>query len=43
VQDTNVEQYSQPIEAPTMTSRPMDGMPQAARDVLASVGVNLPV
>jgi hypothetical protein len=42
VQDTNVEQYSQPIEAPTMTSRPMD-MPQAARDVLASVGVNLPI
>jgi hypothetical protein len=26
-----------------MTSRPMDGMPQAARDVLASVGVNLPI
>ena len=43
VQDTNVEQYSQPIEAPTMTSRPMDNMPQAARDVLASVGMNLPI
>ena len=41
MQDSNVEQYSQPIEAPTMTSRPMQ-MPQAARDVLASVGVNLP-
>lgn len=42
VQEQSVEQYSQPIEAPAMTSRPID-MPQAARDVLASVGVNLPV
>lgn len=38
VQDPTVEQYSQPIEAPVMTSRPID-MPQAARDVLAQVGL----
>lgn len=42
VQEQSVEHYSQSIEAPAMTSRPID-MPQAARDVLASVGVNLPV
>lgn len=41
VQDPTVEQYSQPIESPTMTSRPLD-MPQAARDVLNQVGVSLP-
>lgn len=42
VQEQSVEHYSQSIEAPAMTSRPID-MPQAARDVLASVGVNLPI
>jgi hypothetical protein len=41
VPDQSVEQYSQPIEAPTMTSRPIE-IPQMARDVLGSVGVNLP-
>jgi hypothetical protein len=40
VPDQSVEQYSQPIEAPTMTSRPIE-IPQMARDVLGSVGVNL--
>jgi hypothetical protein len=40
VQDQSVEQYSQPIEAPTMTSRPID-IPQVARDVLGGLGVNL--
>lgn len=38
VQDPTVEQYAQPIESPTMTSRPID-MPQAAREVLAQVGL----
>lgn len=41
VQEQNIEQYSQPIESPVMTSRPMD-MPQAARDVLSGMGVSLP-
>jgi hypothetical protein len=41
VQDPTVEQYSQPIEAPTMTSRPID-MPQAAREVFDQVGISLP-
>lgn len=41
VQDPTVEQYAQPIESPTMTSRPID-MPQAARDVLDQVGISLP-
>lgn len=41
VQDENIEQYSQPIESPVMTSRPID-MPQAARDVLGGMGVSLP-
>jgi len=41
VQDPTVEQYSQPIESPTMTSRPID-MPQVARDVLEQAGVSLP-
>lgn len=40
VPEQSVEQYSQPIEAPTMTSRPIE-IPQMARDVLGSVGVNL--
>jgi hypothetical protein len=41
VQDQSVEQYSQPIESPVMTSRLMQ-MPQAARDTLQSVGIELP-
>lgn len=40
VQDQSVDQYSQPIEAPTMTSRPID-MPQMARDMLSGMGVGL--
>jgi hypothetical protein len=40
VQDQSIEQYSQPIEAPTMTSRPIE-MPQIARDMLAGMGVGL--
>jgi len=40
VQDQSIEQYSQPIEAPTMTSRPIE-MPQVARDMLSGMGVSL--
>lgn len=40
VQDQSIEQYSQPIEAPTMTSRPIE-MPQIARDMLGGLGVGL--
>ena len=40
VQDQSIEQYSQPIEAPTMTSRPID-IPQVARDVLGGMGIGL--
>jgi hypothetical protein len=40
VQEQSIEQYSQPIEAPTMTSRPIE-MPQIARDMLAGMGVGL--
>jgi hypothetical protein len=40
VQDQSIEQYSQPIEAPTMTSRPIE-MPQMARDMLSGMGVSL--
>jgi hypothetical protein len=40
VQEQSIQQYSQPIEAPTMTSRPID-MPQFARDALSGMGVNL--
>jgi hypothetical protein len=36
--DLQVEQYSQPVEAPNSTSRPIQ-IPQAARDMLESVGV----
>lgn len=41
VQDTSIEQYSQPIESPVMTSRPID-IPPAARDVLSAAGISLP-
>jgi hypothetical protein len=36
--DQRVEEYSQPAEAPNTTSRPVQ-IPQAARDLLESVGV----
>ncbi|HSC81394.1 MAG TPA: hypothetical protein VLC08_13645, partial [Chitinolyticbacter sp.] len=41
VQDQSIEQYSQSIESPVITSKPIE-MPQAARDVLDSVGISLP-
>jgi hypothetical protein len=42
VQDTNIEQYSQPIESPAnQTSKPID-IPPVARDVLSQVGITLP-
>ena len=41
MQDQSIEQYSQPSESPVTTSRPID-IPPAAREVLDSVGVNLP-
>ncbi len=40
VQEQSVEQYSQPIESPTMTSRPID-VPQIAKDMLSGMGVGL--
>ena len=39
--DQRVEDFSQPVESPTITSRPID-MPQIARDVLDSAGISLP-
>lgn len=36
--DTQVEEYAQPIEGPTITSAPVR-IPEAARDMLAAVGV----
>jgi hypothetical protein len=41
VQESSIEQYSQPIESPVITSRPID-MPQMARDVLNGAGISLP-
>jgi len=41
VQDMNIEQYAQPIESPVITSKPIE-MPQAARDILDSVGISVP-
>jgi hypothetical protein len=40
--DVQVEEYSQPIETPAVTSRPVQ-IPQAARDLLESVGVGIPM
>lgn len=40
VQEQSIEQYSQPIEAPVMTSRPIE-MPQIAKDMLSGLGVGL--
>lgn len=39
--DQRVEDFSQPVESPTITSRPIE-MPQMARDVLDSAGISLP-
>lgn len=41
VQDQRIEEYAQPIESPTITSRPME-MPQMARDALDAAGISLP-
>jgi hypothetical protein len=41
VQDERIEQYSQPIESPVITSKPVE-IPAIAKDVLSSVGVSLP-
>lgn len=41
VQDASIEQYSQSVESPVITSRPID-IPQAARDLLNQAGVSLP-
>lgn len=40
VQDQSIEQYSQPIESPTMTSKPID-IPQQAKDMLAGMGISI--
>lgn len=40
--ETQVEQYSQPVEAPNTTSMPIQ-IPSVARDLLASVGVSAPL
>ena len=39
--DQRVEDFAQPVESPTITSKPIDMM-QQARDVMNSVGVSLP-
>ena len=39
--DQRVEDFSQPVESPTITSKPIE-MPQIARDVLDSAGISLP-
>ena len=39
--DKNVEDYAQPVEAPNATSRPIY-VPQVARDLLESVGIQSP-
>lgn len=41
VQDASIEQYSQSVESPVITSRPIE-IPQAARDLLNQAGVSLP-
>ena len=40
--DMQIEEFSQPSETPAQTSRPVQ-IPQAARDLLDSVGVGLPM
>ena len=39
--DQRVEDFAQPVESPTITSKPIE-MPQIARDVLDSAGISLP-
>lgn len=41
VQEASIEQYSQSVESPVITSRPIE-IPQAARDLLNQAGVSLP-
>lgn len=41
VQDNRIEEYAQPVESPTITSKPIE-MPQIARDILDSAGIGLP-
>ena len=41
VQDASIEQYSQSVESPVITSKPIE-MPQMARDVLDQAGISLP-
>jgi len=41
VQDESVERYSQPIESPAISSRPV-AMPRMAQEVLQSVGIEVP-
>ena len=41
VQDQAIEQYSQPIESPVTTSRPIE-MPRMAREAFDTAGINLP-
>jgi len=41
VQDASIEQYSQSVESPVITSRPIE-IPQAARDLLNQAGISLP-
>jgi hypothetical protein len=45
VQDASIEQYSQSVESPLITSRPMEtgnGLPPEARAVLDQAGISLP-
>ncbi len=39
--DQRVEDFSQPVESPTITSKPIE-VPQVARDVLDAAGISLP-
>jgi hypothetical protein len=41
VQDASIEQYSQSVESPVITSKPIE-MPQMAREVLDQAGISLP-
>ena len=41
VSDESVDQYSQPVESPTITSPPVD-MPAIAQDLLAAIGMAVP-
>jgi len=39
VQEASVEEYAQPMESPLITSKPMDPMPQFARELLDNVPI----